>query len=303
MRLPRRYLVTGASGQVGGAVRAQCVCDAIDVDTPSRSDFDLTNDASLTGYLDNRHYDAIIHCAAYTAVDRAESEEDIAWQTNAVAPGVIARWCAKHGLPLVHVSTDYVFDGRKTVPYLESDPVVPHSAYGRSKAGGEAAVRDAGGAHAIVRTAWVVSPGGRNFLDTMVRLAREKPETGVVADQFGSPSTAADIADALLRIADRLVSRPSDQSAIGTFHFVNDGEASWHALAEHIFATLEQRGEAVGHLKPITTADYPTPAPRPANSRLSTALYQHIFGQKPRSWRVAVTEAIELKLAMEADQL
>lgn len=236
------------------------------------------------------HWDAIVNCAAYTAVDRAESDEARAHAVNAVAPGILAREAARRRIPIIHVSTDYVFDGSKSQPYVESDRVNPLGVYGRTKEAGEAAVRAANPRHAIVRTAWVLSARGANFLNTMLRLGAEREELGVVDDQIGCPSRAEDIAEALMTVAGQL------QGRAGTWHFVNAGEGSWYDLAAHIFAGTKARGLPTPRLRAITTAEYPTPARRPANSRLSTTRISADFGIEPRHWHEAVDAILAERL-------
>src|SRR6185369_3702463 len=225
-----------------------------------------------------------------TAVDRAESEPQAAFAINAEAPGIMARAAAARAIPLLHVSTDYVFDGSKPDAYSEEDPVAPLGVYGASKEAGERAVRDAGGCSIILRTAWVVSPWGHNFVKTMLRLGGERDELGVVADQVGCPTSAIDIAETLLILAERLLG--DRREPCGTYHFVNSGQASWYDLASAVFAYAGARGMKIPRVNAIATADYPTPARRPANSRLSTAKLERTFGMKPRPWQEAVEEIL-----------
>ena len=233
---------------------------------------------------------AVVSAGAYTAVDRAESEVVAAWTVNALAPAALATATREAGIPLVHVSTDYVFDGTKPEPYVEDDPVAPLGAYGASKEGGEQAVRTTNPAHVILRTAWVVSADGANFVKTMLRLGADRPELRVVADQLGCPTSATDIAQAILAILDRLA---GDDGPFGTYHFVNGGEATWHELAEAVFDRAAAHGRPRPKVYPITTADYPTPATRPANSRLATGKIEAAFGIAPRPWRTAIDEIVD----------
>jgi dTDP-4-dehydrorhamnose reductase len=257
---------------------------------PTRADFDLLDAASIERNIAARDWAAIINCAAYTAVDRAESEPQAAFAINAEAPGIMARAAAARAIPLLHVSTDYVFDGSKPDAYSEEDPVAPLGVYGASKEAGERAVRDAGGRSIILRTAWVVSPWGHNFVKTMLRLGGERDELGVVADQVGCPTSAIDIAETLLILAERLLG--DRREPCGTYHFVNSGQASWYDLASAVFAYAGARGMKIPRVNAIATADYPTPARRPANSRLSTAKLERTFGMKPRPWQEAVEEIL-----------
>ena len=281
-------LITGGTGQVGtGLMLANR--GRFEVVAPARAELDLLDAASIERNIASRDWAAIVNCAAYTAVDKAESEPELAFAINAEAPGIIARAAAARAIPLLHVSTDYVFDGSKAKPYTEDDPVAPLGVYGASKEAGERAVRDEGGRSIILRTAWVVSPWGHNFVKTMLRLGAEREELGVVADQIGCPTSAIDIAETLLTLTERMLDR---QESSGTYHFVNSGQASWHDLASAVFAYAGARGMKTPRVKAITTADYPTPAKRPANSRLSTAKLEQTFGMTPRPWQVAVEEIL-----------
>lgn len=281
-------LITGGTGQVGtGLTLANR--GRFEVVAPARAELDLLDAASIERNIASRDWAAIVNCAAYTAVDKAESEPEPAFAINAEAPGTIARAAAARAIPLLHVSTDYVFDGSKPKPYAEDDPVAPLGVYGASKEAGERAVRDEGGRSIILRTAWVVSPWGHNFIKTMLRLGAEREELGVVADQIGCPTSAIDIAETLLTLTERMLDR---QESPGTYHFVNSGQASWHDLASAVFVYAGARGMKTPRVKAITTADYPTPAKRPANSRLSTAKLEQTFGMTPRPWQVAVEEIL-----------
>ena len=275
-------LLTGGTGQVGQAVLRHAAERGLEIFAPIRAQMDLTNVQSIADMVASRPWSAVINCAAYTAVDRAETDAEMAEQVNAVAPAIFAAETAKRDIPIIHVSTDYVFDGTKNAPYVEEDAVHPLGVYGRTKEKGESAVRTLNPHHAIIRTAWVVSAGGANFINTMIRLASERPEINVVNDQIGCPSNASDIADALLAVT----AHPEAQ--FGTWHFVNSGEASWFDLAAHIFADMQQRGLATPVLKAIPTSQYPTAAVRPSNSRLSTAAMQRDFGIQPRHWHDAI---------------
>jgi dTDP-4-dehydrorhamnose reductase len=284
-------LVTGASGQVGGAIERLARARGLTIWAPTRAELDLTQEGDIVAAAGRARWAAVINCAAYTAVDKAESEPELAHAVNAHAPAIWAREAAQAGIPLIHVSTDYVFDGSKSTPYAETDPVNPLGVYGRSKEAGEAAIRAAHPNHAIIRTAWVVSAGGANFINTMLRLGAERPEVRVVDDQLGCPSSADDIAGALLKVAATLGARS------GTWHFVNGGEASWHGLAAHVFAETKRRGLPTPMLTPITTADYPTPAQRPANSRLLTAAIERDFDIQPRPWQEAMNAILAERLS------
>lgn len=281
-------LVTGGSGQVGTGL-AGVNRGRFDLVAPARARLDLTDPTAIEAAVAARDWAAVINCAAYTAVDKAESDAEAAFAANAVAPGLIARAAAARGIPLLHVSTDYVFDGSKDGPYVEDDPVAPLGVYGASKEAGEQAVRAANPDHIILRTAWVVSPWGNNFVRTMLRLGRERPDLAVVEDQRGCPTGAADIAEALLTLAER---RIAGRGPAGTFHFVNGGEASWYELACAIFGQVAAQGGAVPVVRPIPTSAYPTPAKRPANSRLATAKIARDHAIAPRDWRIMLDEIV-----------
>jgi dTDP-4-dehydrorhamnose reductase len=287
-----RALVTGGSGQVGGAFIAQAADHDVQAFAPGREVLDLADPDAIRQFMTSNRFDLIVNCAAYTAVDKAETEAELAQSINALAPGILAEEAAKQGVPIIHVSTDYVFDGERAGAYVEDDAVAPLGVYGASKLAGEAAVRAANPHHAVLRTAWVLSAGGANFLNTMIRLAEARDEVGVVSDQIGCPTSASDIAHAL-----HLIARTSQ---VGTWHFVNDGVASWHDLARFIFAEMALRGLKVPRCNAITTAEYPTPARRPGNSVLNTMKFQADFGYKARNWQDAVREILQERFAIIA---
>jgi dTDP-4-dehydrorhamnose reductase len=286
--MSRPILVTGGSGQVGGAIVR--LAGAREVAAPGRAALDLSDPQAIAHAVASRDWAAVVNCAAYTAVDRAEGDVVAAWQANALAPAALAAATAAAGIPLIQLSTDYVFDGAKPSPYVEADPVAPLGVYGASKEGGEQAVRTANPRHIILRTAWVVSAQGANFVKTMLRLGAERDELRIVADQRGCPTGAEDIARAVLAILDRL---DGDDPAYGTYHFVNAGEASWADLAEAVFARAGINGRRQPRITRIATADYPTPAARPANSRLDTARLSATFGIVPRDWRTMIDEVVD----------
>jgi dTDP-4-dehydrorhamnose reductase len=278
----RPILVTGGTGQVGTALRQLGPRFGIEIVAPGRETLDLASPASIEAAVARRDWHAVVNCAAYTAVDKAESEPDAAHAVNAVAPELLATATAGRGIRLLHVSTDYVFDGSKSGFYTEDDPVAPLGVYGASKEAGERGVRAGNPDHVILRTAWVVSPWGHNFVKTMLRLGAERANLRVVEDQRGCPTSATDIGEALLTIA-------TEGGPAGTWHFVNAGEASWCELARFVF---DRAGMDVA-VEPITTDQYPTPARRPANSRLATDKLQRTFGIRPRPWQDAVGEVVD----------
>ena len=283
-----RWLLTGGTGQVGLALRRNPP-PGVEIVAPTRAELDLAQLPRLEPLLQG--IDAIVSCGAYTAVDKAESEPELAYAVNAVAPGLLARAVAAADIPIVHVSTDYVFTAAGIGPWLERDPVEPVSVYGRTKADGEAAVRVSGARHAIIRTAWVVSADGHNFVKTMLRLGAEREVLRVVADQRGTPTHAGDLAGAMATVTARLVGDPGQAS--GTWHCTNGGETTWHGLAAHVFACAARLGLPVpAEVQAIATADYPTAARRPADSRLDCGLIAQDFGISLRPWQAAVEEIV-----------
>jgi len=284
-------LLTGGAGQIGSAFR-RLAPSTWRVAAPGNEELNLSNPAAVAATVASRPWVAVLNCAAYTDVDRAESDVVTAWQVNALGPAALAQATALADIPLIHLSTDYVFDGRKAGAYVEDDAVGPLSVYGASKEAGEQAVRTANPRHVILRTAWVVSPHGRNFVRTMLRLADERrPLARVVDDQLGCPTSAADIAGALVSLVER--QRQDRASPVGDYHFVNGGEASWCALARFVFERLAARGRTVPALEAIGAADYPTAARRPGNSRLSTEKWTRDFGFVARPWQNAVGEVVD----------
>lgn len=249
---------------------------------------DFNAPASLTALLDRVRPDVVVNAAAYTAVDRAEDDRDAAWRANAEAPGVIARWCAAAGVPMVHYSTDYVFDGQGTRPYREEDATAPLGAYGGSKLDGEQAIRVAGGRHLIFRTAWVYASHSANFLRTMLRVGAERDVLRVVADQVGTPTPAALIAD----VTAQALQHPGGLS--GTWHLTANGETSWHGFAEAIFAEAVAAGKLARapKVEAITTAEYPTPAKRPAYSGLDVSKLEADFDIALPSWQDGLKRVI-----------
>lgn len=291
-------LLTGGSGQVGTEF-LRLAPAGFEVVAPGRDRMDMADPASIAEFVASRPWAAIVNSAAYTAVDRAETDAVIAWKINALGPAALAQAARQAGAPLIHLSTDYVFDGAKASPYLESDPVGPVSVYGASKEGGEQAVRTGAPRHVILRTAWVVSPHGGNFIKTMLRLAGERERLTVVDDQRGNPTSATDIAQALAVIVRRLVE--DADAPLGTYHFVNSGEATWCGFAREIFAQAGAAGHKAPVVEAIPTSAYPTPARRPANSRLDTAKLTRDFGIEPRPWRAAVSDVVATLLADQTD--
>lgn len=290
-----RILVTGASGQVGHAL-AQELGALGNLCLTNRQDLDLSRPHSILPRLEEIKPDLIINAAAYTAVDKAESEPDIAFAVNGSAVGVLGEWAARKGAPLIHFSTDYVFDGQASEPYDENHPINPLSVYGKSKAEGEKLLLGAEADCLIVRTAWVYSATGKNFLKTMVRLAGERDELAVVSDQVGTPTSADQIAKfirhAVSEGREALPARFKEASRL--VHFTASGWTSWHGFASAIVAGMTRHGLPVKAMKirAIPTSDYPTPAVRPKFSRLSTARLERVFGFRPGPWENALEDAL-----------
>jgi dTDP-4-dehydrorhamnose reductase len=287
----KQILVTGGNGQLGTELQrvawpAGWEAVPIDID-----ELDLTDAAAIAAKIAERPWAAVISGGAYTAVDKAESDVVTAWTVNALAPAALAAACDRAGIPIVQVSTDYVFDGSRDGAWEIDDPVAPLGVYGASKLGGELAVRTACARHAVVRTAWVVSAHGNNFIKTMLRIGAERESLSVVDDQRGSPTAAADLAAALATIAMRLADDPA--APTGTYHFSNAGAVSWAGFAREIFAQASARGGPSATIVPITTADYPTPAARPANSLLSHAAITRDYGIVPRAWQPALGDILD----------
>ncbi len=289
-----RTLVFGTSGQVGSALLDLLGDQGIGIDEKTG---DFLNPTSLLAALETHRPAQVINAAAYTAVDLAEKEEDKAHLINAVAPGVIAQWCAGHGVPFVHYSTDYVFEGSGVSARVESDPTGPLSAYGRTKLQGEKAVSEAQGKYGskflIFRTSWVYDAVGKNFFRTMLRLAKEKSELRIVSDQWGAPTYAPHLAAATLAALSSACAKPEFPS--GVYHLCNQGVTNWFDFAQAIFAAARKRGESLQLEKaiPITTADYPTPAKRPLNSRLDLSKARTWLGVELPSWQAGLEQCCE----------
>jgi dTDP-4-dehydrorhamnose reductase len=287
-----RLIVTGTQGQVVRALCERGPALGVEIVAVGRPELDLADPASVARALEGIQGDAVINAAAYTAVDKAESEEELATRINGEGAGAVARFASARGLPLLHVSTDYVFDGSLERPYREDDAPAPIGAYGRSKLAGEKAVAAACPGAAIFRTAWVYSPFGGNFVKTMLRLGENRPELSVVADQRGAPTSALDIADALIAAAKTILSNPSNPALAGVFNLTGGGEASWADFAEEIFAEATRQGRAPVTVKRIAARDYPTPARRPANSRLSPEKLARVYGVALPDWRISTRTCV-----------
>jgi len=286
---PLRILIIGQHGQVSRALQSR-LSGMGELLVRGSDQLDLAQPDSLPTSIEALRPGLIINAAAHTAVDQAESEPERAFAINATAPGILAQIAVGLGIPLIHYSTDYVFDGLKPAPYTEDDTPNPLSVYGRSKLAGENAICQAGGPHLILRTSWVYSTEGRNFLLTMQRLLQEKPQLRVVADQIGAPTWAGTIADSTAQLIERWqAGRPG---AWGTYHLTAQGETSWFGFAQTIGENLLERHKPCALLEPIASSAYPTPAPRPLNSRLDCTRLLREWGVSQPDWRSALQRCL-----------
>lgn len=278
----KKILVTGASGQLGQALQ-DCYQEypALDFIFADRATLDITDEQWMSQYLDVHQPDIIINTAAYTAVDKAENDENTAYLVNEKGAHHLALACKSRNILFVHISTDYVFDGESNVPYKETDMVNPQTVYGQSKLAGERAIQEVAPGHFyIVRTSWLYSTNGHNFYNTMLRLAKEGKEISVVNDQWGSPTRADYLAKAIIIIA-----LNGDSATSGIYHYAGEGKCTWYAFAK---AILEKNYPNQHHIKPVSTKEYPTPARRPRNSMLNTSLIQNTFGIKISDWKSVI---------------
>ncbi len=284
-----RIAVTGKAGQVATAFAERAALqDGFEVILLGRPEMDLSAPATVEAAINAARPDLVINAAAYTAVDKAETEEAEAFAVNRDGAASVASAAKAAGAGLIHISTDYVYSGDNSRPWRENDPVGPVNAYGRSKLAGEIAVRQAHDRALILRTAWVYSPFGANFVKTMLRVGRERDHLRVVDDQLGNPTGAFDIADAVLAMAPRAVAGESG----GTYHFCGKGSTTWFGFASEIFAQSAALGGPSPRLEPISTAQYPTPAQRPSNSRLDTTAFETRFGHHPQQWQASLGETL-----------
>ncbi|CAK0753127.1 dTDP-4-dehydrorhamnose reductase [Gammaproteobacteria bacterium] len=286
----RPILILGASGQVGRALAQKLDARALAV---SRQEADLANPTRLPILLDSLRPSVVINAAAYTQVDRAEQEEPLVQIINGEAPGILARWCAAHDVPFVHYSTDYVYSGEGISPWTEDAPVSPVNAYGRTKLMGDLAVAGAGGNWLIFRTSWVYDTQGKNFLNTIIRLGKERESLRIISDQHGAPTYAPDLADATLEILGRALTQPRFPN--GVYHLCNSGETTWHEFATEILVRVREQGAElkVRNIEAIPTTEYPLPARRPLNSRLSLEKVHKIFGIKLPNWRLGLRRCLQ----------
>lgn len=291
----KRMLVLGGTGQVGYELQ-RSLSTLGEVLAPTQNDISLMLAANeLEGKLTALRPDIVINAAAYTAVDQAETEREKAHQINAVAPGLLASYCEKQQIPLIHFSTDYVFDGTKNQPWKETDTPNPINVYGETKLAGENAIRQTRAAHLILRTSWVYGARGKNFFNTMRRLAGEKSSLSIVNDQMGAPTWSRHLADAVSQLV-AIAGKQGPgfwQTHSGTYHLTNAGETSWYDFAQAIFDEMQSAGHPVPQVKPISSADYPVPAPRPAYSVLACGLLEERFAIRLPDWRQTLSYVMQ----------
>lgn len=296
-----KVIVTGSNGQVGKELCKKGKARGFDITALDLPDFDITDPEAVDRAVCRDNIFAVINAAAYTAVDKAESEPDTAFRVNQKGPANLASSCKKQGIPLVHISTDYVFDGSKKDAYIETDPVSPVGIYGKSKAAGESDVRTILREHIILRTAWLCSEHGNNFVKTMIKLGQERDKIGVVADQYGCPTFAPDLAEAILDI----IGQVSEKRDIpwGTYHYCGKGVITWYDFAKK---ALELAGDhtalKVQHIVPLSTEEYPTPTQRPANSAMDCSLIEKNFNVIPKHWQDSLNNLVKQLFAYSADE-
>jgi dTDP-4-dehydrorhamnose reductase len=298
MKKSRPVLVAGQTGQLASALVALADQRRVPLIAIGLPELDITDAGSIETIVKTHSPCAIINAAAYTLVDKAESEPDAAFKINCDGAAYLAQAAARLDIPFVHVSTDYVFDGKKPTPYVEDDNASPLNVYGRSKRQGEIAVLHAYPAAIIIRTSWVYSPHGQNFVKTMLRLSKTHDHIRVVDDQHGAPTSARDIAQAILQINQQIEGGEAKYPG-GIYHLAAAGETTWYGFASAIFADWASRGRQVPSLEAITTADYPTPARRPPNSRLNCSKAAHVFGIRLPAWQQALEPCLDELVASE----
>ena len=294
-----RILITGTSGQLGRELKRGLAVLGTPL-CPDRQALNLSEPDSLNAYLDAEKPELIVNPAAYTAVDKAETDRDDCTAVNADSPGVMARWCAQHGVAMLHFSTDYVYPGSGNKPFTETDATGPVNTYGASKLAGEQAVLDSGAAALIFRTSWVYDAVGKNFLSTMLRLAETMPSLRVVDDQIGAPTHARALADACLAILSKTgMTADALMPVKGIYNMANSGEVSWHGFAVAIMQLRHQLTQSPSPtVEAITTEQFPTPAARPANSRLAMSKLNATFGINMPSWQQSLEQAMADRLSV-----
>ncbi len=293
-------LIAGGSGQLAVALEAAAGSHRLAVRRVGRPLLDFDQPASIARVFADSAPWLVVNAAAHTAVDLAEDEADAAFRANRDGPAELARLCEKAGIPLIHISTDYVFDGRKGTPYVETDATAPQGVYGASKLAGELAVAAACTRAIVLRTSWVYSATGKNFVRTMLSIARRTDRLRVVTDQIGCPTSAADLAEAIIGIADRLAANGWQDGYAGIYHAAGTGSATWHGLASAIFAAAARHGVAIPIVEPITTDQWPTRAIRPLDSRLDCGKLAAVFGLRLPPWPEGLARTIDTIFAAAA---
>lgn len=291
----KRMLVLGGTGQVGYELQ-RSLSTLGEVLAPTQNDISLMLSADeLEGKLTALRPDIVINAAAYTAVDQAETEKEKAYQINAVAPGLLASYCEKQQIPLIHFSTDYVFDGSKNQPWKETDTPNPKNVYGQTKLAGENTIRATRASHLILRTSWVYGARGKNFFNTMKRLAAEKSSLSIVNDQLGAPTWSRHLGDAVAQLIAMAGKQGPGfwQTHSGTYHLTNAGETSWYGFAQAIFDEMQSAGHPAPEVEPISSVDYPVPAPRPAYSVLDCRLLEERFTIRLPDWRQTLSYVMQ----------
>lgn len=294
-----RIVVTGTQGQVVSALRERATALGVQVIAVGRPTLDLADATTILPALAAAQPEAIVSAAGYTAVDQAEKEPELAYKINAIGAGEVAAAAHLLGVPVVHLSTDYVFDGAKREPYIESDPVCPLNVYGQSKAAGDMAVAAQNPNHAILRTSWVYSPFGKNFVRTVLRLANNRDVLDIVADQHGAPTSALDIADGIIAVVRNLVARPNESSFRGVFHMSAAGHATWADFGEAVFAASRAAGGPFTSVRRIASVEYPQAAKRPTNSRLNCSRIATVHGVRLPDWHVSLRSCVERIVKMD----
>lgn len=281
----------GSGGQLGTEIQRSAKAADLSLVAVSRTTADISDKAAVRALIEHHAPDAVVNAAAYTRVDDAEDHREAAEISNIIGPKVVAEVCQEAGIPIVHISSDYVFDGQRSGSYEESDPVSPIGYYGMTKARGEESVRNACPHHAIIRVSWLYGEFGQNFLKTMLRLAREREVIRVVADQYGSPTSTRDLAAGILCAIPQLVASPV---RAGTYHFSGDGITTWHEFASAAVARFCDLSGRKVKVEPITTAEFPTKTKRPANSALNCVKFDTTFGFRRKFWRSEVEDITEI---------
>jgi dTDP-4-dehydrorhamnose reductase len=297
-----RVAIVGARGQVGQALVSALPGLGLEPVALARPALDVTDATSVAAALAAARPAVVVNASAYTAVDKAEDEAEAAFAINRDGAGHVAAAAVRLGVPVIHYSTDYVFDGVKAEPYREDDATAPLGVYGASKLAGEVAAAEANPRHVILRTAWVCGPYGNNFVKTMMRLAAERDQLSVVADQHGAPTFTDWIARATGTIAARIAAEPSRAEGYGIFHLASAGETTWHGVAEAVMAGLAARGRRAVSVKAIATAEYPTKARRPAHSKLDTAKLARVYGLDAPPWQNGLEACLDALAGPRADR-